>query len=80
MILKMIIKSLFTTPKCEKEANAKRYIKIAAMLPRVKGGSTYGQSGPKAPPLFEILKTCPSIISAPKIHFRFFLLQPTINT
>ena len=45
-----------------------------------KSGSTYGQGGPKAPALFEILKTCPSIISAPMIPFRFLYLQPIIDT
>ena len=45
-----------------------------------KGGGTYGQDGPKVPPTFEILKTCPSITSAPIIPFHFLLLLPTINT
>ena len=43
-----------------------------------RNGGSYGQSAKGY--TFEILKICPSIISAPMIPFRFLHLQPTNNT
>ena len=39
-----------------------------------------GRMGQAPPPTFEILKTCPSITSAPNIPFHFLHLLPKINT
>ena len=76
---------IYDTLFCEYENAYITYVYIGARVRAhvctCKGSDTYRQGGPKAPPtIFEILKTYPSIISAPIIFSHFLYLLPKVNT